>query len=380
MSVAAASIAELHFPTRVVFGHDALGQVGALARGWSERALVVTDPGMHATGLVDRLGELLRGSGVEPLVFDGVAPNPTVDHVEAGLQAGADRDVGVIVSLGGGSAHDCAKTIALVAANGGRPADYEGTDRSTHRALPLIAVNTTAGSGADVSRYAVITDPARSVKMIIADRHLIPRVALNDPLTTLGLPASQTMATGLDALTHAIEAAVSTQASPISDLYAMRAVALAGRHLPTAVADGRNQDARDGMMLASLLAGLAINSALVGAVHALAHALGALTDLPHGVCNGLFLPAVVEWNLPAAWERYADVGAAFDGRRTPSSLPGRLRAFGRRVGLPASLAGAGVSRDLFADLADRAMNDLCMTTNPRPMTRADVLRICDRLL
>lgn len=374
------AVADAHFPTRVLFGRGAFERVGPLARGWGERALVVTDPGMRATGLVDRLAAVLAGAGVEPIVFDGVAPNPTVDQVDAGLDLGAGRDVGVIVSLGGGSAHDCAKTIALVASNGGDVRDYEGVDRSRHRALPLIAVNTTSGSGADVTRYAVIGDPTRSVKMVIADRHLIPRVAVNDPLTTVGLPASQTMATGLDALTHAIEAVVSTQASPLSDLPALRAVELVAAHLPGAVADGRDLEARDGMLLAALLAGLSINAAFVGAVHALAHALGALTDLPHGVCNALFLPTVVEWNLPAARDGYARVGVAFDGRRDPASLPGRLRAFGRRLGVPAGLAAAGVSRDLVDAIADRALADICLTTNPRPTSRDDLVRLCERSL
>ena len=376
----AGGVADLHLPTRILFGRGALDALGGLARGWGERALVVTDRGMVATGLVGRACELLRSSGVEPVVFDGVAPNPSVEQVEAGLAAGADRGIGVIVSVGGGSAHDCAKVIALVAANGGETRDYEGVDRSPHRALPLIAVNTTAGSGADVSRYAVITDADRAVKMIIADRHLIPRVAVNDPLTTVGLPAGQTLATGIDALTHAIEAVVSTQASPVSDLHALRAIELVARDLPTVVRDGTNLDAREGMLLAALLAGLAINGALVGAVHALSHALGALTDLPHGVCNGLFLPAVVAWNLPVARERYGRVAAALDGRRDPGSLPERLRAFGRRVGLPTGLAAAGVSRDRFEAIAERAMADLCMTTNPRPMTQADMIRICEASL
>jgi alcohol dehydrogenase len=374
------AVADLHYPTRVLFGNGTFDQAGTLARGWSAHALVVTDPGMRATGLVDRLTARLHAAGVEPVVYDGVAPNPTIDQVEAGLDAGADRDIGVVLSLGGGSSHDCAKTIALVASNGGEVRDYEGVDRSAHRAIPLVAINTTSGSGADVSRYAVITDPARATKMIIADRHLIPRVSLNDPTTTVGLPRSQTIATGLDALSHAIEATVSSEASAITDLYATRAIELIGQHLPRVVDDGRDLASRESMMLAALLAGFAINGALVGAVHALSHALGAMTDLPHGVANGLLLPAIVEWNLPAASAGYARVGTALDGRRDASSLPRRLRAFGRRVGLPSGLAEAGVSRELFDALADRAMADLCMTTNPRPMTRVDVIHAYERSL
>lgn len=375
-----AATADLHYPTRILFGAGTLEQVGTLARGWSDHALVVTDPGMRLTGLVDQVVGRLTAVGVQPVIYDGVAPNPTIGQVEAGLDAGADRDIGVILSIGGGSSHDCAKTIALVASNGGEVRDYEGVDRSAHRAIPLIAVNTTSGSGADVSRYAVITDPDRATKMIIADRHLIPRVSLNDPLTTIGLPSAQTMATGIDALSHAVEAIVSTQASALTDLYAIRAIELIGEHLPRAVQDGRDLAAREAMMLGALLAGFAINGALVGAVHALSHALGAMTDLPHGVANGLLLPAIVEWNLPSAGDGYARIGTALDGRRDAASLPRRLRAFGRRVGLPSGLAEVGVTRELFEALTDRAMADLCMTTNPRPMARADVIHAYERSL
>lgn len=222
--------------------------------------------------------------------------------------------------------------------------DFEGLDRSLHRGLPLICVNTTAGSGAEVSRYAVITDPRRSLKMIIVDRHLMPRVAVNDPLLTLGLPASVTMASGLDALTHAIEAYVSTLASELSSLYALRAVELVVADLERAVRDGTDLEAREGMLMGSLLAGLAIDSASVGAVHAMAHQLGALYDLPHGVCNGILLPVVVEYNESAASARYGRIAAVFGGGATGRRLP---RCFARwvivsacRVGCPNSVSSA----------------------------------------
>jgi alcohol dehydrogenase len=375
-----AALADLHYPARVVFGRGAFERVGELVRGWSPRALIVTDGGMRAAGLLDRLLERLAGAGVEAVVHDGVEPNPTVAQVEAGLAAGAGRNIGIIVSLGGGSAHDAAKMIALIAANGGTVADYAGTDRSRHRAVPLVAVNTTAGSGAEVSRYAVITDPARRAKIVVADRHLIPRLALEDPLLTVSLPANQTMATGLDALTHAIEATVSTDASAVSDLYAARAIGLIREHLPRAVRDGSDLDAREAMLLASMLAGYAINGALAGAVHALAHALGGAYDLPHGTCNGLLLPAVVEANLPDARERYARVAAAFAPGRSPTMLPGLLRRFGRTVGLPAGLGALGVERSTIPALTELALADLSMTTNPRRLTADEVTWCYERSL
>jgi alcohol dehydrogenase len=380
LSPTGSGIAQLHLPPIVHFGRGALAALGPEARGFGDRALLVTDRGMAATGIVDQVVRALRDAGVEPLIFDRVEPNPTIAQVEAGLAAGAGQEIRVIVSVGGGSAHDCAKVIALVAANGGEVRDFEGLDRSAHRGLPLICVNTTAGSGADVSRYAVITDPARGLKMIIVDRHLMPRVAINDPLLTVGMPAAVTMASGLDALTHAIEAYVSTLASELSSLCALRAVELVLANLERAVRDGSDLEAREGMLMGSLLGGMAIDSASVGAVHAMAHQLGALYDLPHGVCNGILLPVVVEFNESAASARYGRIATVFAGGAAGRRLPALLRALGDRVGLPRGLAGLGVERSRIPELAARAMTDMCMATNPRPMTEADVVRLFERAL
>ncbi len=376
------AVAEIHLPPRINFGRGALSTLGPAARGYGRTALVVTDRGLAASAILRSVAHTLADAGVEAIVFDGVEPNPTVAQVEQALDvgAGAGNEVAVVVSVGGGSAHDCAKTVALVAANGGEVRDLEGVDRSAHRSVPLICVNTTSGSGADVSRYAVISDPARELKMIIADRHLMPRLAINDPLLTVGLPRNVTVASGLDALTHAIEAYVSTLASELTDIYALRAVELIAGSLERAVEDGDDLEARDAMMLGSLLAGLAINSALVGAVHAMAHALGGVYDLPHGICNAIVLPHVVEYNAPAARDRYARVAGILAPGASARRLPALLRRLGDRVGLPKGLAALGVERERIPDLAARAMADLTMTTNPRPMTEQDVARLFERAL
>lgn len=376
----ATTVAEIHLPPRVNFGRGALATLGPAARGYGQNALVVTDRGLAASSILRSVERTLAAAGVEAAIFDRVEPNPTIAQVEAALATGAAHDAAVVISVGGGSAHDCAKTVALVAANGGEVGDFEGLDRSAHRSLPLICVNTTSGSGADVSRYAVISDPARELKMIIADRHLMPRLAINDPLLTVGLPRNVTMASGLDALTHAIEAYVSTLASELTDIYALRSIELIAGALQRAVEDGDDLEARDQMMLGALLAGLAINSALVGAVHALAHALGGVYDLPHGVCNGVLLPHVVEFNEPAARARYTRIARIIAPGASARRLPALLRSLGDRVGLPRGLAGMGVERDRLPDLARRAMADLTMTTNPRPMTEQDVIRLFERAL
>src|SRR5579864_936189 len=243
-AIAAGTPTELYLPPLVVFGRGALDQVGPRTRAYGRRALVVTDRGMVSSGLVERVTGNLRSAGVDSIVFSGVEPNPTVSQVDAALSAGAGHDIEVIVSAGGGSAHDCAKMVALVAANGGRIRDYEGADRAAGPGIPLVAVNTTAGTGADISRFAVITDKERKVKMVIADRRVVPLVAINDPLTTVGMPRAVTMASGLDALTHAIEAYVSTLASDLTDLMALRGVELAAKHLVRVVENGKDMDAR----------------------------------------------------------------------------------------------------------------------------------------
>jgi alcohol dehydrogenase len=376
----ATTAAEIYLPPLVLFGRGAIEQVGTRTRAYGRHVLVVTDRGLIATGLVERVTGSLRAAGVESIVFAGVEPNPTVPQVEAALSAGAGKDVDVVVSVGGGSAHDCAKMVALVAANGGKVSDYEGSDRAQGRGIPLIAVNTTAGTGADVSRFAVITDLERKVKMVIADGRVTPVLAINDPLMTVGMPKAVTMASGLDALTHSIEAYVSTLASDLSDVLALRGVELANKHLVRAVDAGQDVDAREGMMLGSLYAGLAINSALVGATHALAHALGAMLDLPHGVCNGILLPHVCVANYAARKQRYdrlaAIIGGSIDGKR----LPQLLRRLGDRVGLPRGLAALGVDKSHIPALTERALADMTMSTNPRLLTGAEVSAIYERAL
>jgi alcohol dehydrogenase len=376
----AAGVSEIHLPPRINFGRGALATLGPAARGYGDSALLITDRGLAASTILRSAERGLAAAGVKSVIYDQVEPNPTIAQVEAALDAGASHEAAMVISVGGGSAHDCAKAVALVGANGGEVRDFEGVDRSAQRSLPLICVNTTSGSGADVSRYAVITDPDREHKMIIADRHLMPRLAINDPLLTVGLPRNVTMGSGLDALTHAVEAYVSTLASDLSDLYALRAVELIAGSLERAVEDGDDLEARDRMMLGALLAGLAINSALVGAVHAMAHALGGVYDLPHGVCNGILLPHVVAFNEPAARERYSRIARILSPGASARRLPALLRRIGDKVGLPKGFAALGVARERIPDLAARAMSDLTMTTNPRPMSDADVRQLYERAL
>lgn len=347
-------------------------------------ALVVTDEGIMAAGILDEVLDLLALGGVDTIVYQGVEANPTDRNVEAGIDAGTGRGVSVIVSVGGGSVHDCAKAVSLVAANGGRVGDYDGVDLASDPGIPVVAVNTTAGSGAEISRFAVITDTGTHRKMILADRHLSPLVAIEDPELTVSLPPAVTAASGMDALTHAVEAHVSTAANDWTRLCSRRAVELLWRHLPDAYRDPTDIEAREAVLYASLLAAVAFNSASVGAVHALAHQLGGLLGLVHGVCNALLLPVVSAYNADAEPARYADLASAFGlsarGLTGTKAVVAAMRRLATLVGIEGSLGELGVSPDHIESLTAMAMTDLCLKTNPRPLSRDEVADLYRRAL
>ena len=275
---------KFYIPAINLMGAGCLQEAAADIQGHGHRkALIVTDRVLNQIGVVARLGALLAEHGIDSVVFDETKPNPTVANVEAGLAMIKAHGCDCVISLGGGSPHDCAKGIALVAANGGGIKDYEGVDRSARPQLPLIAINTTAGTASEMTRFCIITDEARHVKMAIIDKHVTPLMSVNDPELMLAKPAGLTAATGMDALTHAIEAYVSTIATPVTDASAVMAIELIAKHLRTAVNHGDDLHAREQMAYAQFLAGMAFNNASLGYVHAMAHQLGGFYDMPHGV-------------------------------------------------------------------------------------------------
>lgn len=283
-----------------------------------------------------------------------------------------------MVSLGGGSSHDCAKGIALVAANGGKIEDYEGVDKSAKPQLPLLAVNTTAGTASEMTRFTIITDETRHVKMAIVDKHVTPFLSVNDSSMMEGMPASLTAATGMDALTHAVESYVSTAATPLTDACAVKAIELIARYLPTAVSEPKNQEAREKMAYAQFLAGMAFNNASLGYVHAMAHQLGGFYDLPHGVCNALLLPHVEAFNMSAASGKLNEVGAILQANNP--QLAGldpvaAIKKLADIVGIPKSLEELGVKREDFDVLAENALKDVCGFTNPVQASHAEIVGI-----
>jgi len=351
------------------------------AQGY-KKGLIVTDKVLNQIGVVKQVQDLLSDRGVEAVIFDGTQPNPTISNVNAGLALLKENDCDFVISLGGGSPHDCAKGIALVAANGGEIADYEGVDQSEKPQLPLIAINTTAGTASEMTRFCIITDEARHIKMAIVDKHTTPLVSVNDPELMLAKPASLTAATGMDALTHAIEAYVSIAATPVTDAVAIKAIELIQAHLRTAVAKGDDLEAREQMAYAQFMAGMAFNNASLGYVHAMAHQLGGFYDLPHGVCNAVLLPHVQRYNAQVCPERLRDVAKAMgvnvEGMTAEQGAQAALDAISvlsKDVGIPAGLKDLGAKLEDIPVLADNALKDACGFTNPKQATHDEISEI-----
>ncbi|EIZ1360088.1 L-threonine dehydrogenase [Vibrio vulnificus] len=351
------------------------------AQGFT-KGLIVTDKILNQIGVVKQVQDLLSERGVSAVVFDGTQPNPTISNVNAGLELLKQNDCDFVISLGGGSPHDCAKGIALVASNGGAIADYEGVDLSAKPMLPLIAINTTAGTASEMTRFCIITDEARHIKMAIVDKHTTPLISVNDPELMLAKPASLTAATGMDALTHAVEAYVSIAATPITDAVAIKAIELIQAHLRTAVAHGEDIEAREQMAYAQFMAGMAFNNASLGYVHAMAHQLGGFYDLPHGVCNAILLPHVQRYNAQVCPERLRDVAKAMgvnvEGMSAEQGADAAIEAIvqlAKDVGIPTGIRELGAKLEDIPTLADNALKDACGFTNPKQATHEEISAI-----
>ncbi|QYK14052.1 L-threonine dehydrogenase [Shewanella rhizosphaerae] len=358
---------------------DAIGDIKTLG---FQRALIVTDKPLVEIGLVGQIVEKFGAAGITSTIFDGVQPNPTVGNVEAGLALLKANDCDFVVSLGGGSPHDCAKGIALVATNGGNIKDYEGLDMSAKPQLPLVAINTTAGTASEMTRFCIITDETRHIKMAIVDKHTTPILSVNDPELMLLKPAGLTAATGMDALTHAIEAYVSIAANPITDACAIKAIELIKGNLVEAVENGQSLEARDQMAYAQFLAGMAFNNASLGYVHAMAHQLGGFYDLPHGVCNALLLPHVQAYNAQVAAPRLKDVAkamgvdvSAMTDEQGATAAIDAIKALSVAVKIPENLTKLGVKAEDIPTLADNALKDACGLTNPKQATHEEICQI-----
>jgi alcohol dehydrogenase len=382
MAALAEKVYGFYMPTVSLLGLGAVKQIGQQAKvlGGS-KVLIVTDAGLAKIGVADQIKGYLEEAGLSVVIFDGAEPNPTDLNVRDCLKAWQDNGCDLLVTLGGGSSHDCGKGMAIVATSGGDIRDWAGIDTLQADLPPYIAINTTAGTGSEMTRFAVVTNTDTKVKMVFCDARLTADVAVNDPGLMVGLPAGMTAATGMDALTHAIEAYVTTLLSnPVTDCLAMQAISLIGKWLRKAVANGQDMEARDAMAYAEYLAGMAFNSAGLGIVHSMAHQPGSLLGKPHGLCNAICLPVVCEFNLISNAEKYAKVaellGENIEGLNTIEAAElavAAIRRLSKDIGIPSGLGAIGVTEKDIPIMAENAMKDVCTLFNPRTVKVEDII-------
>lgn len=366
------------------FGYGCLSGLGdeIVSRGYG-RALIVTDPSICRLGIANKVTAVLDKVRVPYSIYGEVKPNPTVDNVENGLQVLRRDGCDFIITVGGGSSHDCGKAISILAVNGGSIGDYRGFDKSAKKGLDLIAINTTAGTGSECTRAYVITDEKTQSKSGIRDKHALAAVAVNDHELMMSLPKSLTAGTGMDALTHAVECYVSKNGFLLTSELAMTAIRVIFRHLRDAVEYPDNEKAREGMAVAEYLAGLAFGNGGVGLVHSMSHQLSAVYDLPHGLCNAILLPAVMSFNKSACPDRFADIGKMLDpaacaeksDEKAANIAIQSVINLSEAVGTRRPLRSLGVLEKDFDLLAQKALADGSLVNNPVQPTKEQVIEL-----
>ena len=372
-------------PTTNYFGRGSVKVVGEKAKLLGgTKVLVVTDGFLSqlSGGPVEQVVELLKAEGIESVIYDKVEPNPKDTNVSDGLKIYQEEKCDMIITVGGGSPHDCGKGIGIAATHEGDLYDYAGIDTLENPLPPIIAVNTTAGTASEITRHAVITNTKLKIKYVIVSWRNTPLVSINDPLLMLGKPAALTAATGMDALTHAVESYITLGANPVTDAAAIQAMKLISNNLRQAVANGQNIEARENMAHASLLAGMAFNNSGLGYVHAMAHQLGGLYDMPHGVANAVLLPHVARYNLISNPKKFADMagflGENIEGLSVMEAADKAIEALRRLssdVGIPSGLKELGVKEEDCEYMAEMALKDGNAGTNPISGTKEDIIKI-----
>lgn len=377
-----------YVPEVNIMGRGCIESIGTKIKSLNyKKALLVTDSYLSNSSILKKVTDPLDKSGVDYLIFDNVKPNPTVNNVNEGLELLKKNNCDFIISLGGGSPQDAASGISILATNAGEMKDYEGMHKSTKRALPVIAINTTAGTSAEITINYVITDEERGVKMIMIDKNSLAVMSVNDPELMLDKPADLTAATGIDALTHSIEAMVTPGAYKVTDTMAEAAIKLIFENLPLVVDDGYNIEARENMVYAIFLAGMAFNNAGLGFVHAMAHQLGGLYDLPHGVCNAILLPIVERENakvVPEKFRKIAQVIGLDTSNKTDEECSNyvidNIKKLSKRVGIPEKLSDLGVYEVDLEKLAENSLLDACASANPYLPTIDETIKMFEEIL
>ena len=371
-----------------IIGVDARLLAGRYAKNFGIRnALVVTDPNIISAGWVKDVTGSLDAEGIRYTIFSGVTPNPRDFEVTHGAALYMESGCDAIIAVGGGSPIDCAKGIGIVVSNKKSILEFEGVDNVVIPPPPMICIPTTAGTGADVSQFAIINDTKRRVKIAIISKMIVPDIALIDPVPLTTLSPELTAHTGMDAVTHSVEAYVSNASSPVTDLHALESIRLMKGHLIAAYQNPESVDERYHTLLGSLLAGLAFSNASLGAVHAMAHSLGGYSDLPHGECNALLLEHVAEFNFDACPGRYATISTILQPHHAhgktcmdKEDLVLALRRLRESVGVTDRLSDLGVTMKDIPELAKKAIRDPCLATNPKKMTVGDIEWIYERAL
>lgn len=362
---------------------------GVVARLGFKKALVVTDKGLMKFGVAKMVLDVMDEAGIQYEIFDDVKPNPTVTNVKNGIEACKKAEADFIVAIGGGSSMDTAKGIGIVVRNSefSDIVSLEGVADTKKKSLPIIALPTTAGTAAETTINYVIIDESRQAKMVCVDPNDIPCVAIIDAELMYSLPKSLTAATGMDAMTHAIEGLITKAAWELSDMFEIKAIEMIYRYLPLAVDEPTNPKGRDGMAVAQYVAGMAFSNVGLGVDHGMAHPLSALFDVPHGVACAMLLPTVMRFNAPAALEKYVEIAKAVGVYREGMSLEEAADAACRaiedlsaRVGTNKRLSDLGITEADIPALADQAIADVCTPGNPRPVTRDDIVSLYRAIL
>jgi len=380
-------------PFKVIFRAGATAEVGNLIKEKGlKKTLIVTDKGVVGAGAIKPIEESLKAAGIDYAIFDGVIANPVEATVDEGLDVYHKANADNIVAVGGGSSMDTAKSIGLVITNGGKAVDYDvvtGKSWPPKNRMPyFIAIPTTAGTGSEATWCAVITIVAKEYKTTIAGEVVYPDVALLDPELSVGLPSAVTAATGMDALTHAIESYVARKekTSPMTDMTSEKAIRLIAGSLRQAVANGTNIEARGDMLLGSMLAGMSFTNGGLGLVHSLAHQLGAIYNIPHGVANAMILPYVMEYNIISNPQRFADIavmmGENIEGLSVidaAAKAVAAVKRLSKDVGI-GSIADTGVEKSAIPKLAKAAYNDINTGANPRitPANCEDIIKLYEQ--
>lgn len=373
---------ELYQPVHTIIGEGCINEIPRhIDNIGCKKALIVTDPGLLKIGTVKMVTDVLDKAGKPYTIYSDVKPNPTVSIVND-AKAVYDRELcDYVIGIGGGSPIDVAKAVGILATNGGTVEDYNGLELSTHKSAPIIAVNTTAGTGSEVTRAFVVTDEVRKSKMLCVDSNSLAYLAINDPAMMINMPPALTAATGMDALTHAIEAYAAKSRCPFTDGIALEAIRLIGENLIKAVRNGKDMEARTNMCWAQYMGGLAFSNAGLGMVHAMAHQLGGFYDTPHGVANAILLSHVMKYNMQACPERYADIARAFGfdtGKLTDTQAAYAAILFieelAKKINIPKLSETAFNPKDVQA-LSENAMKDTGMPENPRKATVEDVKKV-----